>query len=309
MIFQRDPYSFVPAQSRNRSRIFAGVGALLVLTGSLAAPAQEAAPAAKPDSEKPAPAALPAAVTDTNAAPRSATNAPAAGAETNALSGLTSTNAAGTNTAPADSNIVPGSEKPAALLAALSMTNRVGETAPKTNSTGRPDYASFKILLERNIFDPTRYPRSTGRGPRTTTTRRVRTEGFGLVGTISYEKGTIAFFDGTGSEYRKALKVGDTIAGHTVTEIAPDSVKLEAAGKAVELHIGAQMRKPDQGAWEVSGSSEGFSSLTSTNLDDKGEGVEEGTESGTAPAAPASSGAESDILKRLMQKREQELNK
>ena len=211
----------------------------------------------------------------------------------------------------ADTNaaLTTATSMPPALAAALSLTNRVVEVAPRTNSVGGPDYTSFRILLDRNIFDPTRYPRSVS--SRTRTTRRVRTEAFGLVGTISYDKGTIAFFDGSGSEYKKALKVGDSIAGHTVAEIAPDSVKLEAGGRAIQLHIGAQMRKPEQGEWSISGNGEAFSSLNSTNnLEDGAEGAEDGTEPGTsATAAPASSGVENDLVKRMKQKREQELNK
>ena len=290
MIPIRDFHQFFSGFGRGRPGNSGCACAVLLLAGVLAAPAQNSEPEAKPEGGKAVPATLPVAAVDTNLPPRSATNAPIALAETNAAPAL-------------------ASDKPAALLAALSLTNRVAEAAPRTNSVGRPDYASFKILVDRNIFDPTRSAR-TGLSSRTRPARRVRTEAFGLVGTISYDKGTIAFFDGSGSEYKKALKVGDSIAGHIVAEIAPDSVKLEVGGRAIELHLGAQMRKPDQGEWSISGNGESFSSLNSTNLDDKGEGVEDGTEpESSATAAPASSGVQNDILKRLMQKREQELNK
>ncbi len=287
----RDFHNLISGFGRNWPGISRPVCSVLLLASVLTAPAQNSGPGAKPEGEPIIPAAIAVPVADTNTPARIATNTLMAVVETNAAPALAMTN-------------------PPALAATLSLTNRVMETAPRTNAAGSPDYASFKILLDRNIFDPTRYPR-TALSSRTRTPRRVRTEAFGLVGTISYDKGTIAFFDGSGSEYKKALKVGDSIAGHTVAEIAPDSVKLEAGGRAIDLHIGAQMRKPEQGQWSISGNGEAFSSLNSTNtLEDAVEGVEDGTEAGTpATTAPASSGGESDILKRLMQKRDQELNK
>ena len=45
------------------------------------------------------------------------------------------------------------------LLAASGLTGR----AQGTNAPGRPDYQAFKILTERNIFDPNRSPRSSHR--------------------------------------------------------------------------------------------------------------------------------------------------
>ena len=111
---------------------------------------------------------------------------------------------------------------------------------------------------------------------------------------MSYENGTYAFFDGTGSSYRKAVKTGDTIAGHKVAEISADRVKLEVNGQQIELNVGVQMRKQDEGDWQVAGRAESF--------------VTSSPETATAEKTDsASGGEESDVLKKLMQKREQEL--
>src|SRR5262249_37876073 len=55
--------------------------------------------------------------------------------------------------------------------------------AQSTNSAARPDYQTFRIISERNIFDPTRSSRSSRRpeGP-----RPARVESFALVRTLSY---------------------------------------------------------------------------------------------------------------------------
>ncbi len=177
-----------------------------------------------------------------------------------------------------------------AALVLLLVTGLIGR-AQSTNTATRPDYQSFKIISDRNIFDPNRSTRSSRRseGP-----RPAKVESFALVGTMSYEKGTYAFFDGTGSSYRKTVKTGDTIAGYKVAEIAADRVKLAVNGQQIELNVGVQMKKQDEGEWQVAGRAESFSASSP----------------GTAPAEKsesASNGEENDVLKKLMQKREQEL--
>src|SRR5881628_3269284 len=52
--------------------------------------------------------------------------------------------------------------------------------AQNTNAPARPDYPSFKIITERNIFDPNRSSRSGGRSEQR---RPARVESFALVGT------------------------------------------------------------------------------------------------------------------------------
>ncbi len=163
--------------------------------------------------------------------------------------------------------------------------------AQNTNSLSRPDYQSFKIITDRNIFDPNRSPRSAGR---TEPRKAAQVDSFGLVGTLSYEKGTFAFFDGTGSSYRKALKAGDTIAGYKIAEITADRVKLEADGKQVELSVGMQMKKQEDTEWQLAGNAESF--------------AKSAPPAGAAGNAETSSGGgESDVLRKLMQKREEEL--
>jgi len=173
----------------------------------------------------------------------------------------------------------------------LLATGLVGR-AQNTNTVARPDYQSFKIITDRNIFDPNRSSRSSR--TRTEGPKPARVESFALVGTMSYENGTYAFFDGTGSSYRKAIKTGDTIAGYKVADISADHVKLEANGQQIELSVGVQMKKQDEGEWQLAGRAESFGTSSPATA------TAEKTDS-------ASGGEESDVLKKLMQKREQEL--
>lgn len=167
-------------------------------------------------------------------------------------------------------------------------------SAQDSNSSSRLDYLSFRIISERNIFNPNRSARST-RGERETE-RPVRTESFALLGTMSYEKGRFAFFDGTSSEYRKALQTADTIAGYKIAEIAPNHVKLESTNhQAIELRVGMQMKKQNEEEWQLSVRTESSQIATSP------------TTSSEKTNASSSVGEESDVLKKLMQKREEEL--
>jgi hypothetical protein len=151
--------------------------------------------------------------------------------------------------------------------------------------------------VDRNIFDPNRFPRGPG-------TQRVRAprsfDSLTLVGTMSYEKGTFAFFDGTSSDYKKALKLTDSIAGYKVTNITPNSVKLASGTNEVNLSVGAQLRREEDGPWLLSSQSTSYAATPGSSL----------TNAAASTATPgsdtASGGTESDILKRLMQKREKE---
>jgi hypothetical protein len=174
-----------------------------------------------------------------------------------------------------------------------------GGDRSQTNSaagTNRLDYSAFKVVVDRNIFDPNRFPHRPGQGPRPAP---KSVDSLTLVGTMTYERGSFAFFDGTSSDYKKALKLNDVVAGHKVTNITPNSVKLATGTNELELKVGMQLRREEDGPWSLAG---GPGSYTAAP-----------TSSSTSTSAMASTGsdaaasaAESDIVKKLMQRREKE---
>jgi|GEM_PF-327910 len=167
--------------------------------------------------------------------------------------------------------------------------------APGTNGAlARLDYSAFMIIVDRNIFDPNRFPRRPGQGPRTPPRSF---DSLTLVGIMSYEKGTFAFFDGTSSEYQKALKLTDAIAGYKVTNIATNAVKLASGTNELELNVGAQLRREEDGPWLLASQ---FRSYAPTSLS-ASTNAAAATSSGAA-----SGGADSDIIKKLMEKHEKE---
>lgn len=156
-------------------------------------------------------------------------------------------------------------------------------------------FAAFKLLHERNIFNQNRRP-GVKDTPRKETPRAPRIDRFSLVGTLIHEQGSFAFFDGSESSYQTVIKPDQTIGGCKVMEIAPESVKLQSGTNSVELFMGMQMKREDEGAWQAVMSSTSSSASSDTS---KSSSTEESTGDAAADA----------ILKRLMEKREKELNK
>lgn len=173
---------------------------------------------------------------------------------------------------------------------------------------GPTDFSAVaRTISDRNIFDPERQPRTPGAPRRVTPKPSVRADApeFGLVGVMNYSRGAFAFFDGNSSDYRKAIQANGTIAGHTVTEIHQNSVKLSAGTNApIELKIGSRIRKTSDGIWEsAAGSTTAFNPVKSADSGSNSEG----SGSGSGASSSGSSPAEDEILKRLLKKREQEM--
>jgi hypothetical protein len=136
--------------------------------------------------------------------------------------------------------------------------------AQTTNTPLRLDYSSFQIINERNIFNPHRSARSAPRERTSRSAKPKTTESFALVGTMNYsEKGPLAFFEGSSSDYRKVLKPHETIAGFTVAEIAQSHVKLASQTNQLELRVGMQLQHDENGSWQIGERSEIASASTS----------------------------------------------
>jgi hypothetical protein len=164
--------------------------------------------------------------------------------------------------------------------------------AQSTNANSLPSFDSFDIISSRNIFDPNRrafrrYERAPSHTP----------DVVALVGTMSYTKGKFAFFDGTKSDYKKVLEPGAIIAGYTIKDITPKDVTLAANGKEMTLNVGTQMQKDGGNDWTLSKNSD-LPSAADTNTGSAGSASDQSVPSGTSPAA-------NDIIKRLMEQRQQ----
>ncbi len=177
-------------------------------------------------------------------------------------------------------------------------TNTVSAAVKEPAATNGPaspaasGFETFRLITERNIFNQSRGPRSARResGP---SRPAPKIQSLALVGTMSYAKGNFAFFDGTSPEYKKPVKAGEKIAEYEVKTITASSVKVANDKEEFELKVGQQLRKEDEGAWELAagGSNGGVTRADNDSVK---------SESGGA--------SEDEALRRLMEKRAKEMN-
>jgi hypothetical protein len=124
--------------------------------------------------------------------------------------------------------------------------------AQSTNAPGQLSFDSFRVISDRNIFNPNRTVRGATRAPTPTRTAArpvARVEAISLVGIMAYEKGYFAFFDGSGGDYAKVLQTGGRIGEYTVTQVTTTNVKLATGTNVVDLKVGMQLRREDEGDW------------------------------------------------------------
>ncbi|HSH15464.1 MAG TPA: hypothetical protein VLD18_05480 [Verrucomicrobiae bacterium] len=198
----------------------------------------------------------------------------------------------------------------AALALALVCTMISLAGAEPTNSepaavaTARPtSYQDFKLIRERNIFDPNRTRRSRPGEAEAERPRAPKIDVISLTGTMSYAKGTFAFFDSSVGDFRKTAKAGDQVAGYTVRGIEQNQVALEREGQLVELKVGQQLRREEAGEWEVTSGVAITASVNSTNRSSESESA---PADGSPTAESGSGEGPSEALKRLLEQRRKE---
>jgi Tfp pilus assembly protein PilP len=126
-----------------------------------------------------------------------------------------------------------------------------GATQPRGDSSVAPatTFDTFRVVSERNIFNPNR----TGRRERTTEEQPPRVDVISIVGTMESDRGLRAFFDGSDSSYRRAVRVGESVDKFKVTQISPNVVDLERDGKNLSVRVGQQLRRPEGADWDLVG--------------------------------------------------------
>ncbi len=198
------------------------------------------------------------------------------------------------------------------------------EVEDKRDGDSFPSLASFKLIQERNIFDPER------RRPREIRRERPveppREESFTLLGTMSYGERILAFFEGTQRDWSGAVELGKEVAGHTLKEVGFDNVLLELKGEVLSLQVGAGRSKRGDADWETQdrdswkgssgGSRSGRSSRSSSSSTFRPARTEGSADAASASADGGSDnaadesvidGSASDILKQMMERRRQQM--
>lgn len=170
----------------------------------------------------------------------------------------------------------------------IAMASGLAASGPDSKAPAGRDFNDFKIILDRNIFNARRSGGSTARTA--DGEKPPREDRITLVGTLSYEKGPYAFFDGSSPEFRKVAEKGKSIAGYTITAIDADAVQMTAGTNSITLRVGMELRREEEGEWHLS----------------NGSFVQSTSPSSPSPADSASNDDDA-LVKKLMQQREQEL--
>lgn len=177
-----------------------------------------------------------------------------------------------------------------------------GLTLSAQERSGKPDWQEkFAILAERNIFDPERrVMRDETPPPRPPAPPEVET--FSLAGTLLYSDKSIAFFLSGDSEKQGSRLLNEEIAGFLIKEITQEYALLNQGEREIKLDVGSQLKRVGDGAWEIQ---KGIMDVadrapsTSSSMSSRPDG---------SSAPPVLGGDADEILKQLLQRRQQELN-
>ncbi|RJP26503.1 MAG: hypothetical protein C4527_15185 [Candidatus Omnitrophota bacterium] len=177
--------------------------------------------------------------------------------------------------------------------------------AENQDSSGKWSYEQFRILVERNIFNPDRRKKITVQ-PRVEPTPVI--EEFSLIGTMIADATVYAFFEGTHSGYDAVCKLGETIADHEIVEIGTSNIKLQVNGQPLTLSVGMALRRQDQGEWQLASASGASRRETRERRTSGGDRLSPVSTTETEKTdAPGESS--SDLLKKMMERRRQEMQK
>ena len=173
-----------------------------------------------------------------------------------------------------------------------SSSSKAPAAAPASPLAPAQGYEAFNLILERNIFNPTR----VGRTRVTNDEKPPRADEITLVGIVRYDRQSFAVFHSPESSFRKEVGEGGEIAEFKVRRVDGEGVELLQGEKPVKLAVAQQLKRVEGGEWTVSAP--------------KIPAPDPRASSRSAEPAPVEIPANaSEVLKRLMKQREQQLKK
>ena len=173
----------------------------------------------------------------------------------------------------------------------LALTAAVALAAPAKKA----GYEGYALVRARNIFDPERLPGTTSVPVPAQTPSPTAADYAALTGTMLTADKALAFFSGSRTEFNKVLAAGGTIAGATLTQITPNSIEVERGGKRILIAVGQTVPLD---AASAPGAAPASSQPSLTN----------NATPSTTTAAPTPGSADREaLMRRMMEKRQQEL--
>jgi hypothetical protein len=167
--------------------------------------------------------------------------------------------------------------------------------ATAQSSSKKPSYDKFAMVRTRNIFDPDRQ----ANGPMTSSTTAASAspttaaDYAALTGTLVTADKVLAFFSGSRPEFNKVLPLHGDIAGATITAITSASIIVERAGKPITIAVGQTV--------PLDGTTAPMAAPILT-INPAPAATEQAN-----PSTNTSSSSKEAIMRRMMEKRQQEL--
>ena len=199
-------------------------------------------------------------------------------------------------------SVVPACGFAAGLAAAIFLAGNAGALAAEKVA----GFDAFRLMRTKNMFDPSRRPARTETASARTTApgRENKSSTLTLTGTMVTDGKVLAFFSGTRADYSKVLSVGGTIADCKITAITATEVEMERGGKPGTLAVGHQLQidgaPSDVPAPEPTAAAPAPGAAPADSA---------APATGGPTAGPAPSNDKSDVLRRMMERREKEMNK
>jgi hypothetical protein len=159
----------------------------------------------------------------------------------------------------------------------------------------------YQIIETRNIFDPDRQPSLTAAGAPPQPIEQPPRKAFDyvvLTGVMVNGGQALAFFSGSRPDYDKVTEVNGEIAGAKVTKVTPEGIEVDRAGKNIRVAVGQTVPFDD--------SAPGAPPLGTTAVESAPAAVATGA-GDSAPATSPLPGNLSEVMRRMMERRQQEL--
>ncbi len=166
-------------------------------------------------------------------------------------------------------------------------------------------FEDFAPILDNNVFNAHRQDSARLDAEQKRNQQHpIPVDRFALVGTMHNEGQAFAFFTGTEPAFRSVIQVGQNIAGHTVVSIRNKTVTLSKGGNSFELAIGMEMNRQGEAEWKLNQNADGsWRNSAASKLELSNEQPKE------QEKPDALTGDKADILKQMIERRKQELNK
>ncbi len=161
-------------------------------------------------------------------------------------------------------------------------------------------FSAYKVLSERNIFSPTRGTPVEEREEQTPEAPVVLLDAIKLLGVVVVDGLPTAFFAGNVEGVSGMRQLGDRLAGLEVKTIATTGVLLAGEQGELKLAVGSAMTRRGDEEWQIAAEAPPIPGYNPSSSPVS-------TSSSSPPEASSSGGSASDILKRLRERRQQEL--